>query len=325
MLGRVVIGLAGVVATPVSFLAYYAYKRNLLFRSKYVSRIIQENRPSFTAELVCLYRAVGNDLGWCHDPLAYYILDWDARILVVVAVVLKRLLGRFLRLNMFVFMSARTAYLDKFIMDNAPLRQLVILGAGLDARAYRMRRQLGDGIRVFEVDASATQAMKRQKMQTLAREHPEIFDVVDYEKYVSFVSCDFSSESFVDRLKANGFDLGNPRTTVLLEGVASYLTPEALKETLAAVGKFAPGTRMAMNIVAKSEDNSNFQFFLKNIVGEERRNSWDPKQDPSEFFGPLGFKVLENRQFGDLVDLFPVFKAEVKLRHSGYFFLLEVV
>ena len=44
--------------------------------------------------------------------------------------------------------------------------QVVILGAGYDSRAYRMRELL-KGVRVFEVDYGPTQEYKKRRVQEI--------------------------------------------------------------------------------------------------------------------------------------------------------------
>ena len=62
------------------------------------------------------------------------------------------------------------------------VRQLVVLGAGLDTYAYR--NPFGDRLRIFEVDHSATQVWKRQLLAEAAIKLPDslIFVPVDFER-----------------------------------------------------------------------------------------------------------------------------------------------
>jgi len=320
MFGWMLVSL--VLGLPLLFIAYIMYRRDLMPRSKYTSRIFQDDRPSFTAEMVCFFRAIGQELKWCHDPFAYYILDWDARFLTTMLVALFKALGGGPRFGMIIFVAARTEYLDKFIKSAPKLEQLVILGAGLDARAYRMKYLLGDGVRIFEVDAPATQKMKIRKMEEIAKEHPKLFGDVKYDKYVTFVSCDFVNESFVDKLKEKGFDTTNSNTTVILEGVASYLTPEAFAETLRRVGTFAPGTRLALNIPDKKRQISTTAARLKFLIREEWRNGWEESVDPKQFYGQFGFKVTDARTFAAMAEDFPQLPKNKTM--LGYMFAMEV-
>ncbi len=65
--------------------------------------------------------------------------------------------------QMGVFNQFRTVILDRAIASGPPAEQLVILGAGLDSRAWRL-----DGLKdtvVFEVDHPGSQAWKRERFR----------------------------------------------------------------------------------------------------------------------------------------------------------------
>ncbi len=113
--------------------------------------------------------------------------------------------------------------------------QYVILGAGLDSFAYRSEQ--AGRVRVFEVDEPAAQRWKRALLAETGTEAPPS---------VSFVPVDFEEESdgsLTDRLVQAGFAPDRPALVGWL-GVTMYLTPEAIRRTLAAVGGFAPGTEL---------------------------------------------------------------------------------
>jgi methyltransferase (TIGR00027 family) len=101
-------------------------------------------------------------------------------------------------------------------------QQAVILGAGLDGRAYRMPELLD--CHVFEVDHPATQAYKRERAAGLRKACREL----------SFVSVDFERQSLSRCLEQAGHDAQRP-TAWIWEGVTMYLTDGALRATLAAV------------------------------------------------------------------------------------------
>ena len=96
------------------------------------------------------------------DPLALRILGSDAEPLNPDAE--NEVTRRGLRL----FLAARTRFAEDALAASIPrgLRQVVILGAGLDTYAYRS--PLIDGLRVFEVDHPATQTWKRQRLAEAA-------------------------------------------------------------------------------------------------------------------------------------------------------------
>jgi methyltransferase (TIGR00027 family) len=110
-----------------------------------------------------------------------------------------------------VYMQVRTKALDDALLGfvAAGGRQVVILGAGFDARASRLREALG-GAMVYEVDHPATQAKKRAlfgEVPTTAR----------------YVAWDFERDAMTAlpaRLAAEGLDPAAP-TFTLWEGVSA--------------------------------------------------------------------------------------------------------
>ena len=132
-------------------------------------------------------------------------------------------------------LALRTRAIDDAVEDavRRGAQQLVILGAGLDARAWRM-----DVLRtctVFEVDYPSTQAYKRAHTAELPLAARE----------VRFVDVDFEKQALDVRLEEAGHDARVPSVFVW-EGVTMYLTREAIDATLAAVARIAaPGSVMA--------------------------------------------------------------------------------
>ena len=116
---------------------------------------------------------------------------------------------------------ARTRFIDDLIEEAATTgaEQYVILGAGYDLRAHRL--DLPSSLRVFEVDQAEVQARKRSKL-------PENLTSSDN---VTYVAVDFTHQSLAEQLTAAGFDIGKP-TVFTLEGVAQYITKEAVSSTI---------------------------------------------------------------------------------------------
>ena len=141
------------------------------------------------------------------------------------------------------WMQLRTRALDEIVLDfaRASGRQLLLLGAGYDARAWRFSREL-EGCRVFEVDHPATQARKRRLLERMGAPPAP----------VSFVPFDFEAMPLVElpaRLASLGHDPG-ARTLTLWEGVTPYLTARAVGATLGAVRALsAPGSLLAFTYV----------------------------------------------------------------------------
>jgi methyltransferase (TIGR00027 family) len=111
------------------------------------------------------------------------------------------------------------------------ITQYVILGAGLDAFAYR-RRDLLDRLHVFEVDYPATQQWKRERLRELGVAMPP---------QCTFVPMDFARETLMTVLHANGYRREQPAVFSCL-GVSQYLPAAALHATLAQIAVAAPGS-----------------------------------------------------------------------------------
>lgn len=141
--------------------------------------------------------------------------------------------------SLLALMTLRTDFFDRTFRDAlARVEQVVVLGAGWDTRAYRL--PAGRAPRIFEVDAPATQAAK---LAALAKSG------IDTSR-VTFVALDFNRQSWLDALKAQGFDTGKP-TFVLWEGVSMYLEPQAVADTLASVAGMAEGSAIAFDYLAE--------------------------------------------------------------------------
>jgi methyltransferase (TIGR00027 family) len=172
---------------------------------------------------VAFSRALGNlkpEVEGFSDPIAEKLLPerWQRRVDRM-----RRRLPRapfpFWMRGMGVFNQFRTVVLDRALRGALPFEQLVILGAGLDGRAWRLP-ELAASI-VYEVDHPDTQAWKRERagaLPSLARE-------------VRFVAVDFAQDDLAKKLLASGYS-PNARTFWLWEGVTMYLAPEDVRRTL---------------------------------------------------------------------------------------------
>ena len=121
----------------------------------------------------------------------------------------------------------RAKFIDEIVLAAvaAGLDELILLGAGLDSRPYRLAEQLR-GIRVIEVDHPASQASKRARLRRLLGREPE---------HVSFVEIDFTRDDLAGALAAAGHKR-SARTLFIWSGVSPYLPEEAVAEVLSWVG-----------------------------------------------------------------------------------------
>jgi methyltransferase (TIGR00027 family) len=119
------------------------------------------------------------------------------------------------------FFAARARFAEDrvAVAAAAGVRQVVILGAGLDTFAYRNPHP---DLRVFEVDHPNTQAWKHQRLAASGIDQPE---------RLTFVPVDFETDTLATRLEAGGFSRTDPAVFVWL-GVVFYLTQDAARTTL---------------------------------------------------------------------------------------------
>jgi len=190
---------------------------------------MREGWPSLTALAVAVARGIGTAPDQI-DPVAAELvppplgraLSWVASPGRSAAV---RNALRVATLGLVDHVSLRSAAIDDALeraLAAADARQVVVLGAGLDGRAWRL--QTLREVTVFEVDHPATQAGKRRRV---AGRTPLAADV-------RFVAVDFERDDLGQRLAEHGHELDR-RTVWIWEGVTPYLHPPAIEATLAAV------------------------------------------------------------------------------------------
>src|SRR5262249_51102000 len=175
---------------------------------------MKPGRGSRTAVFVCMGRAVAHEMtteSRFSDPTALALLPDDARARVErfrSGVAPKDIRGRLAHTHidkLSKVLVARTVAIDDAVRE-ASSPQLVILGAGLDGRAWRMPELCETT--VFEVDHPDTQRDKRERVAALAQAARD----------VRFTPVDFTRDNLDDALAAAGHDQASA-TTWLWEGV----------------------------------------------------------------------------------------------------------
>jgi len=195
---------------------------------------MRDGQPSQTAIGAAGHRAAHQVLehGFVFaDPLAIPILGPDADE----AIALSRERPERRPLRLFIAMRSRFAEDSARAAIEQGVRQIVVLGAGLDTFAYRLEPTRG--LRVFELDHPATQADKRRRLG-LAR-------IVE-PSHVAYVAHDFEHGSMIDALEDAGLD-PRRRTFVLWLGVTPYLMKEAVYATLGDLARTPGGTEVVFD------------------------------------------------------------------------------
>jgi methyltransferase (TIGR00027 family) len=151
-------------------------------------------------------------------------------------------------------MVGRKRYVDDKLTEalQEGIGQVVILGAGLDTRAYRLATPRG--VPAFEVDLPANIAYKRQRLRRVFDQPPE---------RVTLIPADLETDDLTAALAAHGFQVEQPAVFVW-EAVTQYLTEDGVRRTLASLAKTATGSRLVFTFVRKDFlEGVNFYSFEK--------------------------------------------------------------
>jgi methyltransferase (TIGR00027 family) len=197
---------------------------------------MQPGQPSLTALGAARLRAAHQVLDGASilvDPLAVRILGSDHEASLDQA----HAHPSGPRLRWFIAARSRIAEDALRVAVADGVRQLVVLGAGLDTLAYRT--DLAGRLRIFEIDHPATQAWKRDKLAAAAIAVPIT---------LTFVPVDFERQILADALGAAGFD-HDARTFFSWLGVVPYLTEQAVFSTLALIAGLPGGGEVVFDYV----------------------------------------------------------------------------
>ena len=196
---------------------------------------MQTGQPSRTALGAAALRAAHQVLDGAAiftDALAVRILGGDADAMLRDASDVSRQ-----RLRWFIAIRSRIAEDALASAVRRGVRQLVVLGAGLDTYAYRTPPS--NDLRIFEVDHPATQAWKRERLAAAAIALPPT---------LRFVPVDFERETLADSLGAAGFDPAQ-QTFFTWLGVVPYLSEPAVFATLGTIAGVPGGAHVVFDYV----------------------------------------------------------------------------
>ncbi|MER5598718.1 class I SAM-dependent methyltransferase [Streptomyces sp. NPDC002265] len=181
----------------------------------------------------------------------------------------------------------RTVAIDEALRDRVT-SQLVILGAGLDTRAWRLPGLAQTD--VWEVDHPASQQDKRDRLaEAVSVPHStDESDRITVElpvtaRCVRFTPVDFAVDDLGAALDAAGHDPSKP-TTWLWEGVVPYLARSEVHATVAALAaRTAPGSALVVNYQAPSARAAVGRLLTRVLgssvtSGEPWRSLWTPQQ-----------------------------------------------
>jgi methyltransferase (TIGR00027 family) len=188
------------------------------------------------------------------------------------------------------FQGARTKYFDAYFRKaaDAGVRQIVLLAAGLDARAYRLAWP--DGTVVFELDQPRVLEFKRDVLAahgaTPSAERREI-------------AIDLRND-WPQALRHNGFDVSTPSAWIA-EGLLIYLPATAQHQVFTGIDALAaPGSHLAVeeavpmeaeDFAAKREEEraaGNGDTFFTLVYNEQHAPA-------ARWFGKRGWRAARTR------------------------------
>lgn len=196
-------------------------------------------------------------------------------------------------------------------LRSRPTGQLVILGAGLDTRAWRLPELARTD--VWEVDHPASQQDKRDRLADAAplspgpgEDGPGTAEPTAVARSVRFTPVDFAVDDLGAALDAAGHDPSAP-TVWLWEGVVPYLTREEVRTTVAALAaRTAPGSALVVNYQAPSA-RATIGRRLARVLGssmtsgEPWRSLWRPGQ-MAQLLTEYGLRVVSDDDLLTLAD-----------------------
>jgi methyltransferase (TIGR00027 family) len=249
---------------------------------------MRPNEPSRTALIPARQRAAHQVLDHgsiLNDPFALKILREDEKdVLQFANAQPLASVGR-------LFTAARSRIAEDAVSEAVErgIRQIVILGAGLDTFALRSAHGARQ-IRIYEVDHPATQAWKRQRLAEAQLPLPP---------WLTLVPVDFEREDLAQTLVGAGFQQNSPAFFTWL-GVVPYLTQDAIGSTL----DYMASIRNSEVVFDYMEPPEAFSEEMKELVAERTEQLEKIGERWASRFEPAGIAaILRSHGFCDIEDI----------------------
>jgi methyltransferase (TIGR00027 family) len=183
---------------------------------------------------------------------------------------------------------------DKLEEALGDIDAVVILGAGMDTRAYQLTRRVR--IPIFEVDLPINISRKAATVRRVLGELP---------LSVRLVAVDFEHDDLLTALAEHGYRI-DYRAFFIWEGVTQYLTEDGVRRTLEGLRAAAPGSRMVFTYVRRDfidgTNRYNTRTLYRNV--RRRRQVWQfglQTEAVAEFIAQYGWRLVEQAGPDELV------------------------
>ncbi len=199
----------------------------------------------------------------------------------------------------FFYVNARTRHIDAILEQAAAegARQVVVLGAGFDSRAYRYHGAYPK-LQFFEVDLPATIAAKQAAVK-------RVFGALPAQ--VRYAPIDFNTQSLGSVLSAAGYDTAG-KSLFILEGVTMYVAEAGVGSTLDFISSHSgSGSRVVYDYIWRRVAEGDYQGLYAAAkvargvaaLGEPFVTGWSPAE-AAGFAQAHGLRVLDNLDTAEL-------------------------
>lgn len=183
---------------------------------------------------------------------------------------------------------------DKLNETLEDIDAVVILGAGLDTRAYRLTRKVR--IPVFEVDLPVNIARKLETVRRVLGGPP---------LSVRLVALDLERDDLLTSLAEHGYRT-DYRAFFICEGVTQYLSEATVRRTLEGLRATAPGSRLVFTYVRQDFIDGTNRYGTRTLYRNvrQRRQLWRFGLQPDEvaaFVAEYGWRLVEQAGPDELV------------------------
>lgn len=181
-----------------------------------------------------------------NDPLTPRLMPFSYRLtlgMMKIKVIRNSMIGLIERQGKGVMgaLLCRTCYLDE-VLNKSPdygIRQVVILGAGMDSRPYR--EMVDESISFFEVDYPEIIHFKRKRVtQVLGQIPPNVF----------YIPIDFNTQSLPGEMSHSQYSR-QEKTLFIWEGVTQYISRTAADEVFRYISRSGEGSILAFTYIVK--------------------------------------------------------------------------
>jgi methyltransferase (TIGR00027 family) len=184
-------------------------------------------------------------------------------------------------------LACRKRFIDEKLEAALPeIDAVVILGAGMDTRAYRLARR--SPVPVFEVDLPINIDRKRAVVRRALGSVPDS---------VQLIPVDFEHDDLAAELAKHGHRASD-RTFFVWEGVTQYLSETGVRSTFDYLGTAAPGSRLVFTYVRADFIDGTNRYGAESLYRRFRVGTqiWQfglGPDDVAQFIEPYGWHLIE--------------------------------